>query len=116
MALLLNSKSYLNRLIVPSYTKNFSSFKRSFVISNGEEVERVGETLQGAPKLDRITQFAKLVDQNLPKNPSLKDILKGVWANEVITSQCPDLVIRLTSLRGQVQSIQFSNQSNFMIS
>jgi len=55
--------------------------------------------------------FAELVDSgNLPKEASLKDILKAVWANEVITSQCPDLIIRLTSLRGEVSKRIWQNR------
>lgn len=81
--------------------------KRSWsVISTGEDYEKLQEFIPPVskipPKQDRISYFASLVEANLPKNPQLQDILKGVWANEVITSQCPDLVIRLTSLRGQV--------------
>eukprot|EP01119_Soliformovum_irregulare_P015344 TRINITY_DN4308_c0_g1_i1.p1 TRINITY_DN4308_c0_g1~~TRINITY_DN4308_c0_g1_i1.p1 ORF type:complete len:493 (+),score=113.78 TRINITY_DN4308_c0_g1_i1:27-1505(+) len=54
------------------------------------------------PPKDRIQSFAEMVDREVPKNASLSEILNGVWKNEVITSQCPDLVIRLTALRGEV--------------
>lgn len=62
--------------------------------------------LQGAASpTDRIQYFAELVDdgKSLPKDASLKEILKAVWANETVTSQFPDLIIRLTSLRGEVR-------------
>jgi hypothetical protein len=32
----------------------------------------------------------------------LKDVLCAVWGSQEITDVCPDLVIRLTSLRGEV--------------
>jgi len=67
---------------------------------------------QPAAKNDRIGHFADLVAANLGPSPSLKDILKGVWANEVITSQCPNLVIRLTSLRGQVSKRLWEMKGN----
>ncbi len=56
-----------------------------------------------------------MVESTLPQKPVMKDILKAVWENETITSQCPDLVIRLTSLRGQVlyiASIVFGSSSS----
>jgi len=63
------------------------------------------------PPKDRIQNFAELVESgNLPKDASLKDILKAVWSNEVITSQCPDLIIRLTSLRGEVSKRIWQNR------
>ena len=51
---------------------------------------------------DRITHFAELVNKDLPKESGISEILNAVWNNPVVTSQCPDLVIRLTSLRGEV--------------
>jgi hypothetical protein len=40
--------------------------------------------------------------KDLPASPVLGDVIRTVWSNAVVTSQCPDLVIRLTTLRGSV--------------
>ena len=40
--------------------------------------------------------------KDLPASPKLGDVIRTVWSNPVVTSQCPDLVIRLTTLRGSV--------------
>jgi hypothetical protein len=58
-------------------------------------------------KNDQYQNFADLVSKDLPANASMSDVLNAVWANETIRSQCPDLVIRLTSLRGQVNHLHF---------
>lgn len=55
--------------------------------------------------VDQITRLANFVEETLPPpttKPKLDEILAAVWANERVTSVCPDLVIRLTSLRGQI--------------
>jgi len=54
------------------------------------------------PSDKRIEAYAQLVNKDLPENAGLKEILQAVWKNEAITSVCPDLIIRLTSLRGEV--------------
>ncbi len=57
---------------------------------------------------DRIGSLADLVHQDLikgfpsGKSFSLPDVLTAVWKNQTVTAQCPDLIIRLTSLRGEV--------------
>jgi len=51
-----------------------------------------------------------LVQKDLPSNAGLPEILKAVWSNEIITSQCPNLVIRLTSLRGEVSKAIWSQR------
>jgi histidinol-phosphate/aromatic aminotransferase/cobyric acid decarboxylase-like protein len=50
----------------------------------------------------QIQQFANLVKKDLPSKPDLSAILKSVWACNEITRVCPDLIIRLTTLRGEV--------------
>jgi len=52
-----------------------------------------------------IRKLAEVVKQDLSPNVSLKEILKAVWKNPVVTAVCPDLVIRLTSLRGEVSKL-----------
>jgi hypothetical protein len=86
-----------------------SNFKRCNIHSSQSNSRSVSTSKSAwnaqpakAVKTDRITYFADLVAANLGPKPALNEILQGVWKNEVITSQCPDLVIRLTSLRGQV--------------
>lgn len=56
--------------------------------------------------------LADLVDKELPKEASLGDVLNAVWANEVVTSQCPNLVIRLTTLRGEVSRRIWQKRGN----
>ena len=55
------------------------------------------------PSDKRIDAYAELVNKDLPSNVGLKEILQAVWRNEQITAVCPDLIIRLTSLRGEVR-------------
>ena len=61
-------------------------------------------TEPSSKRIDPIDRFAHLVKNNLSTNAQLPEVLNAVWTNEVVTSQCPDLIIRLTSLRGQVSS------------
>eukprot|EP01090_Pellita_catalonica_P000157 TRINITY_DN10110_c0_g1_i1.p1 TRINITY_DN10110_c0_g1~~TRINITY_DN10110_c0_g1_i1.p1 ORF type:complete len:511 (-),score=58.52 TRINITY_DN10110_c0_g1_i1:92-1591(-) len=51
-----------------------------------------------------LTPFVNEIDNELPADAKLPDVLQAVWDNETVTSQCRDFVIRLTSLRGQVSS------------
>lgn len=64
------------------------------------------------PQDGRIKSLADLVNNSLPKDASLKDILGAVWRNPTITAVCPDLVIRLTSLRGEVSKVIWSSRGN----
>lgn len=50
----------------------------------------------------RVESLAKLVAKDLKPSARLGEVIKAVWSNDVVTSQCPDLVIRLTTLRGSV--------------
>lgn len=89
----LHKAQHISRLFVPSSLVGHKHSRRN---------------IQGAaPPTDRIQYFAELVDdgKSLPKEASLKEILKAVWANETVTSQFPDLIIRLTSLRGEVRFV-----------
>jgi hypothetical protein len=57
----------------------------------------------GKPRANaRVEGLAHLVAKDLKPTAKLSDVIKSVWSNEVVTSQCPDLVIRLTTLRGSV--------------
>ena len=49
---------------------------------------------------------------DLPKDAKLETILKAVWNNPKVTAVCPDLVIRLTSLRGQVSRTIWESLGN----
>lgn len=50
----------------------------------------------------QINEFAKMIQKDLNKSSTLSEVLEKVWANEKVTQVCPNLTIRLTSLRGQV--------------
>lgn len=50
----------------------------------------------------QINEFAKMIQKDLSKSSTLSEVLEKVWANEKVTQVCPNLTIRLTSLRGQV--------------
>jgi hypothetical protein len=57
--------------------------------------------------------FADLVKKDITaKKPVLADVLTAVWKNPEVTAVCPDLVIRLTSLRGQVSRIVWEGLGN----
>jgi hypothetical protein len=62
------------------------------------------------PSQRGISYYASLVEKDLPQNADLKDILSAVWSNPVITNVCPGLVIRLTSLRGEVSKWIWKNR------
>jgi hypothetical protein len=78
--------------------KSFTPFQRGWTVAG---VRRVAAGK--IQPLDRIGELAKIVEKDLPPKASLQQILQAVWTNETVTNQCPNLVIRLTSLRGEVR-------------
>jgi hypothetical protein len=52
------------------------------------------------------------VMKNLKKNPTLSEVLTTVWEDEKVTSVCPNLVIRLTTLRGEVSKTIWKTLGN----
>eukprot|EP01129_Flabellula_baltica_P016065 TRINITY_DN8401_c0_g1_i2.p1 TRINITY_DN8401_c0_g1~~TRINITY_DN8401_c0_g1_i2.p1 ORF type:complete len:489 (+),score=120.28 TRINITY_DN8401_c0_g1_i2:26-1492(+) len=81
-------------------------------LSNSHQL-RDSHKIQKRRKSDGIDYFADIVEKDIgTKKSDLKTILKGVWDNELITSQFRDLNIRLTSLRGEVSSRLWERQGN----
>lgn len=60
--------------------------------------------------------FAQNVLMTLPQKEDstveLKDVLSAVWQCQEITDVCPDLVIRLTSLRGEISKLVWRELGN----
>jgi len=75
----------------------FQPFAASFATRSPPKEE------QSSPA--KIVSFAERIRSQLKGTPDLKTILKAVWEDSEITSQCPKLIIRLTSLRGQVSQM-----------
>lgn len=48
----------------------------------------------------------------LPPRPSLSDVIRCVWADPTVTAQCPDLVIRLATLRASVAQQLWLSRGN----
>jgi hypothetical protein len=85
-------------------TKQFST--NSFKFQKNSQVKTFADQIQKGFNFF----FSNFLE--LPSNPKLPDILKAVWANPKVTAVCPDLIIRLTSLRGQVSRTIWESLGN----
>eukprot|EP01125_Pyxidicula_operculata_P017099 TRINITY_DN5952_c0_g2_i1.p1 TRINITY_DN5952_c0_g2~~TRINITY_DN5952_c0_g2_i1.p1 ORF type:complete len:488 (-),score=68.44 TRINITY_DN5952_c0_g2_i1:98-1561(-) len=61
---------------------------------------------------DIYKPFVEDVVGGLKGNKALSDVLTAVWENERVTAVCPNLIIRLTSLRGEVSKRVWSELGN----
>lgn len=66
------------------------------------------------PQTSVYHPYAKTVISglNVEGKTELKDVLSAVWNNREITAVCPDLVIRLTSLRGEISKLVWKELGN----
>lgn len=76
-------------------TKNLAKFlKQPAIRSFYASKKTLGNT---------VDEFAKMIEEQVPgKNVPLPSVLEAVYNNEKITAVCPDLAIRLASLRATV--------------
>lgn len=77
--------------------------------------DRKVSSVQTTPQQTSVYQpYAKnvLSELNIHNKTELNDVLFAVWQSKEITAVCPDLVIRLTSLRGEVSKLVWRELGN----